>query len=81
MKTLPIVALVAAFMLTLGVPAFASKCPGLMKEANALMANMDQNSDKVKRAKMLIGESDKLHKAGSHADSVKKAEEALSLIK
>ena len=42
---------------------------------------MDQNSDKVKQAKTLVAEADTLHKAGNHADSVKKAEEALALLK
>ncbi len=81
MKKLALFALVAALVLALGVPAYASKCPALMKQANEQMAKMDQNSDKVKKAKSLVEEADKLHKAGNHADSVKKAEEALSTLK
>jgi azurin len=74
-------AVAAALVLALGAPAYASKCPALMKQANEQMAKMDQNSDKVKKAKALVAEADKLHKAGSHADSVKKAEEALATLK
>ena len=78
MKKLSLVALVAALVLTVGVPAYAFKCPSLIRQANEQMAKMDPNSDKVKKAKELVDEADKLHKAGNHADSVKKAEEALA---
>jgi hypothetical protein len=81
MKKLSIVALLAAFVLTLGGPAFASHCPSMIKEANNLMATMDQSSDKVKDAKVLVEEADRLHKAGNHAESEKKADEALALLK
>jgi hypothetical protein len=77
-KKLSLVALVAALVLTVGAPAYAFKCPSLIRQANEQMAKMDPNSDKVKKAKELVDEADKLHKAGNHADSVKKAEEALA---
>ena len=72
------VAVMAALVVALGAPAYAFKCPSLIKQANEKIAKMDQNSDKVKKAKELVEEADKLHKAGNHADSVKKGEEALS---
>ena len=81
MRKLAVFALVATLVMALGVPAYAFKCPSLIKQANAEMASMDQNSDKVKKAKELVDEADKLHKAGNHADSVKKAEEALAELK
>lgn len=81
MKKLALVAVVAVLVLSLGVPAFANKCPGLIRQANEQMAKMDQNSDKVKKAKPLVEEADKLHKAGNHPESVKKAEEALDTLK
>ncbi len=81
MKKLALFAVVAALVLAVGAPAYAFKCPSLIKQANDQMATMDQNSDKVKKAKDLVAEADKLHKAGSHADSVKKAEEALATLK
>jgi hypothetical protein len=70
-----------ALVLAVGAPAYAFKCPSLIKQANEQMAKMDQNSDKVKNAKALVEEADKLHKAGNHGDSVKKAEEALAGLK
>jgi len=80
-KKLALVALVTAIVLSLGAPVYANKCPSLIKQANEQMAKMDQNSDKVKKAKALVEEADKLHKAGNHPDSVKKAEEALATLK
>ncbi len=80
MKKFALVALAAALVLAVGAPAYAFKCPSLIRQANEQMAKMDSNSDKVKKAKALVEEADKLHKAGSHADSVKKAEEALSVL-
>ena len=81
MRKLALFAVVAALVLALGAPVFAGTCPALMKQANDQMATMDQNSDKVKKAKALVEESDKLHKAGNHADSTKKAQEALATLK
>lgn len=81
MKKLAVFVLVAVLVLAVGAPAYAFKCPSLMKQANEQMAKLDQNSEKVKKAKALVAEADKLHKAGSHADSVKKAEEALATLK
>lgn len=81
MKKLALVAMVAALVLAVGAPAYAFKCPSLIRQANEQMAKMDQNSDKVKKAKELVAEADKLHKAGNHGESVKKAEEALDLLK
>lgn len=81
MKKLAIYAVVATLVLALGTPAYAFKCPTLIKQANTMMSSMDQNSDKVKKAKELVEEADKLHKAGNHAESVKKAEEALAVLK
>lgn len=80
MKKLVRVLVVATLVLAVGMPAYAFKCPSLMKQANDQIAKMDQNSDKVKKAKAMVEEADKLHKAGNHADSVKKAEEALAAL-
>lgn len=81
MKKRVFVALVAVLLVAVGLPAFANQCPTLIKQANDQIASMDQNSDKVKKAKELIAESDRLHKAGTHAESVAKAQEALALLK
>jgi len=80
-KKLALFAVVAALILAVGAPAYAFRCPSLIKQANEQMAKMDPNSDKVKQAKAMVEEADKLHKAGNHADSVKKAEEALAALK
>lgn len=76
-----VVAVIALLVLAMGAPVFASQCPTLIKQANDQMASMDQNSDKVKKAKQLVAEADRLHKAGSHTESVAKAQEALATLK
>lgn len=80
MKKLVLVLVVAALVLAVGMPAYAFKCPSLIKQANDQIAKMDQNSDKATKAKALVEEADKLHKAGNHGDSIKKAEEALATL-
>jgi hypothetical protein len=42
---------------------------------------MDVSSDKAKKGEAPAQETDKLLRAGNHAESVKKAEEALALLK
>lgn len=71
--------LVVVLLTAFAAPSFASSCPTLIKAANDKMATMDAMSDKVQQAKLLVGEADKLHKAGNHAESEQKANEALSL--
>jgi predicted O-methyltransferase YrrM len=81
MKNRVLVASVAVLLLAVAAPAFASQCPTLIKQANDQIATMDQNSEKVKKAKELVAEADRLHKAGTHAESVAKAQEALAALK
>ena len=81
MKNRVLVASVAVLLLAVAVPAFASQCPTLIKQANDQIATMDQNSEKVKKAKELVAEADRLHKAGTHAESGAKAQEALAALK
>ena len=79
-KTVMLV-LVAVLVLAVGGPAFANQCPTLIKQANDQMAGMDQNSEKVKKAKALVADADRLHKAGTHSASVTKVQEALAGLK
>ena len=81
MKKAVVIALVAVLVVAAGGPAFANQCPTLIKQANDQMAGMDQSSEKVKKAKALVAEADRLHKAGTHSESVAKAQEALATLK
>ena len=81
MKKTVLVVLVAVLVLAVGGPAFANQCPTLIKQANDQIAGMDQSSEKVKKAKDLVAEADRLHKAGTHSESVTKAQEALAALK
>lgn len=72
---------VAGAMLALAAPAQAFKCPSLIREATAQLAKLDPKSDQATRVSRLVAEADSLHQAGKHADSVKKAEEAIAALK
>jgi uncharacterized protein HemX len=80
-KKAVVVALVAVLVVAAGPPAFASQCPTLIAQANEQMAGMDQTSEKVHKAKELVAESERLHKAGNHSESVAKAQAALAALK
>ena len=59
-------------------PALASQCPLLIKQiADATGNRLDAAANS---AKALSAEADALHKAGKHAESVKKAQEAAQAI-
>ena len=81
MKKAVVVALVAILVVAAGGAALASQCPTLIKQANDQMAGMDQNSEKVQKAKELVAQADRLHKAGNHSESVTKVQEALAGLK
>ena len=81
MKKTVMLVLGAVLVLAAGGPVFANQCPTLIKQANDQIAGMDQSSEKVKKAKELVAEADRLHKAGTHSESVAKAQEALAALK
>lgn len=62
-------------------PVGANSCPRLIKEAKGLLADAKLTKANQDKVKALIDEAQKLHDAGSHSDSVKKANEALSQLK
>ena len=55
-------------------PALATQCPLLIKQIRDAAGNRFDAG--AASAKAMAAEADALHKAGKHADSVKKAEEA-----
>lgn len=62
-------------------PAWARTCPKLIKEGKDLLASAKVPKADADKVKALLDESQKLHDAGNHGDSVKKANEALGLLK
>lgn len=74
---------IVVFGVTLGLTtnsALAFQCPSLIKQANEAMAKMKADDPKLKQAKDLVAEAQRLHDSGQHAESVKKANEALALL-
>lgn len=62
-------------------PVWANSCPRLIKEAKGLLAGAKLAKADEDRVRALLDEAQKLHEAGSHSDSMKKANEALDLLK
>lgn len=62
-------------------PVWANSCPRLIKEGKELLTGAKLAKADESKIKALLGEAQKLHDAGSHSDSVRKANEALNLLK
>jgi hypothetical protein len=66
---------IAATVAFAGV-AMANECPLLIKQLREAKVADPKKAEEVKK---LTDEAEKLHQAGKHADSVKKADEAAAL--
>jgi hypothetical protein len=73
-------AAIAAIVALAGSPAYAFKCPTMIKEGKEAAAKMTAGDPKVKSATAKLDEAQKLHSEGKHADSVKAAEEAHTML-
>ncbi len=73
-KLIAMITLAVAVAFGAGV-AHANQCPLLIKQLNAGIAKM-QDQKKADEAKKLVAEAEALHKAGKHAESVAKCQEA-----
>lgn len=80
MKKLMTLCAALAIVALAGSPAFAFKCPTMIKEGKEAAAKMKADDPKVKQAMAKLDEAQKLHSDGKHADSVKAAEEAQALL-
>jgi hypothetical protein len=80
MKKAIVAMAVAVSMAFTGGVAMASSCPKIIKEGRDAAAKMKADDPKVKEANTKLTEAQKLHDDGKHADSVKKANEALALL-
>jgi hypothetical protein len=69
-----------AIVVVAGGPAYAFKCPTMIKEGKDAAAKMKADDPKVKGAVAKLDEAQKLHGEGKHADSVKTAEEAHAML-
>jgi len=73
-------AAIAAIVALAGSPAYAFKCPTMIKEGKEAAAKMTAGDPKVKSATAKLDEAQKLHSEGKHADAVKAAEEAHTML-
>ena len=60
--------------------ASASMCPVLIKQGRDAAATMNQNDPNVKNALTKLDRAAQLHKDGKHVDSMREANEALSML-
>jgi hypothetical protein len=81
-------ALLLAGALAAAPAAWASNCPNLVKEIDAILeskANVDEETivdeDLRKEVKALRDEGEKLHEEGKHGESVETLEKALKMLK
>jgi len=81
MKKFSTLILAGIFAMVFAGPASARTCPKLIKEGRDLLAKANYSKSDAAKIKGLLDESEKLHDSGDHGESVKKAREALSLLK
>ena len=62
-------------------PVWANSCPRLIKEGKELLTGAKLAKADESKIKALLDEAQKLHDAGDHSASMKKANEALALLK
>jgi len=77
------VAIVAAMLgvLALSYQTASAKCAPLIKEAREQLASAKLSKSDDAKVKSLLTEADKLTEAKNHIDAVKKANEALDILK
>jgi hypothetical protein len=73
--------LAAALGMFFAGPAFARTCPKLIKEGRDFLCKASISKADATKIKSLLDESEKLHDSGDHGASMKRAKEALSLLK
>ena len=61
-------------------PAAAFQCPVLIQQLNDAVVSMKPTDPKLREGRLLIGEANKLHEAGRHADSIATAEKAARVL-
>jgi hypothetical protein len=67
--------------LALSFQSSSAKCVPLIKEAREELASAKLSKADEAKVKALLSEADKLSEAGNHIDGVKKANEALAILK
>lgn len=79
-KALTLFGLVGILLFS-ALPASARQCPTLIKEGRETLGKAKLAKAEDDKIKALLDEAQKLHDNGSHGASVKKAKEALELLK
>lgn len=81
MKRLGSILAVASLIFFSAQPAWAWTCPKLIKQGREQLAKAKLAKPDADKIKALLDEAEKLHDDGDHNASIKKSNEALSLLK
>lgn len=74
--------LILTILVSAATLSFANSCPLLIKQANEQISQLKgADAAKVTEIQNLIADAQKEHNTGNHADSVKKANHALDMLK
>jgi hypothetical protein len=71
----------AASLMALSIQPTSAKCVPLIKEAREQLASAKLSKSDDAKIKTILNEADKLSEAGNHVEGVKKATEALNMLK
>ena len=72
---------VAGILILSTQPVLANRCPSLIKQGRELLTKAKLAKVDEDKIKVLLDESQKFHDTGNHSDAIKKANEALGLLK
>lgn len=71
----------AAALLVLSNQSISAKCVPLIREAREQLASAKLSKSDEAKIKTILNEADRLSEAGNHVDGVKKANQALNMLK
>ena len=75
------VLIIAAVVLGLATPAFASQCPSMMNAINAALETATLSAEDKAKVEELLAEGEQLHNDGKHDESVEVLSEAKEILK
>lgn len=80
MKTVWILAVMVSFLI-LSFQPVGAKCAPLIKDGREQLASAKLSKGDEAKVKGLLDEADQLREAGNHVEGIKKANEALNILK
>jgi len=79
-RSLGVLLLSLAVLLSLTAPVLAGQCPSLVRKIDAKLGEMQLPPEKAAEIKALRDEGARLHRSGQHGDSVATLKKALAML-